>query len=293
MELRHLEIFCTVIEEGSFSKAAETLRLTQPTVSIHIKALEDSLSVKLIDRMGRRIQPTEAGHILYNYASEIVKLKSYALAAIDDYTGNIKGTLNIAASTIPGEYILPQILSDFKTEFASVVPVLKIGDSKEVIDMVMEGRVDIGVVGEGIKDKTLSSTVFTEDELILVAPRMMKLKSTHKDDLKSLPLIVRAPGSGSRATVEKLLSKMGLSIDKMNICAELGSTQATVEALKSAMGVAFISRLAVDGYIKSGELNEVPLQGLPIKRKLHLITNNMRTQSPITKTFLTFVKSYK
>ena len=293
MELRHLEIFCTVLEEGSFSKAAETLHLTQPTVSIHIKALEENLSVKLIDRMGRKIQPTEAGDLLYKYARNIVTLKQDAISAINDHTGNIKGAFTMAASTIPGEYILPQILSDFIGEFTSVVPSVRIGDSKQVFDLVSDGRADIGIIGETVKDRMISSESFMEDEIILVAPKNFKISSISQKDLELLPFIIRSSGSGSRSTVEEVLIEAGFTLDKLNICAELGSTQAMVEALKSSMGLAFISKRAVHELIDSGDVREVSIKGLPIKRTLYIITNNMRTNSPITKTFISFLKNYK
>lgn len=293
MELRHLEIFCTVLEEGSFSKAAGTLHLTQPTVSIHIKALEETLSVKLIDRMGRKIQPTEAGSLLYKYARNIVTLKQDAISAINDHTGNIKGTFTMAASTIPGEYILPQILSDFRGEFTSVVPIVRIGDSKQVFDLVSNGRADIGVIGEAVKDRMITSESFMEDEIVLVAPKNFKVSSISQKDLEILPFIIRSAGSGSRSTVEKTLTDSGFLLDRLNICAELGSTQAMVEALKSSMGLAFISKRAVKELLISGEVREVAIKGFPIKRTLYTITNNMRTNSPITKTFLAFLKNYK
>ncbi len=293
MDLRHLEIFCTVLEEGSFSKAAEALRLTQPTVSIHIKALEKDLSARLIDRMGRKIQATEAGTLLYKYAREIVRMKRDALAALNDYTGNIKGNLIIAASTIPGEYILPPILSSFRQEFSSIVPILKISDSKNVFDMVVEGRADIGVMGEYIVDSGTTTTPFIDDEIILVAPGDFKKESLSQDDLKTLPFIIRGAGSGSRSTIVAALADFDISLDDLNICAEFGSTQSMIEALKSSMGLAFISKRAVKDLLSSGVINEIALSGLPIKRQIYTVLNNMRTVSPINKAFISFLKTFQ
>lgn len=293
MDLRHLEIFCTVIEEGSFSKAGEALDLTQPTVSIHIKSLESDLSAKLIDRMGRKIQPTEAGNLLYKYGREIVRMKQDAIAAINDYTGNIKGNLTIAASTIPGEYILPEILSDFRKEFSTIIPILKINDSKNVFDMVVEGRADIGIIGEYIIDNGTTTEPFVDDEIILVAPKSFETKSLSKEDLKTLPFIVRGAGSGSRSTIVAALSSFDISLEDLNICAELGSTQAIIESLRNSMGLAFISRRAVKELLETSVINEVSLEGLPIKRVIYTVLNNMRTNSPINKTFIEFIKTYK
>jgi DNA-binding transcriptional LysR family regulator len=182
MELRYLEIFCKVLELRSFSKAAGALRLTQPTVSIHIKALEEEFKTRLLDRLGRTVTPTRAGEILYKYARDIVRLKQEAIESLGEFSGKIKGALTVGASTIPGEYILPALITRFKKSYPNVAPALKVGDTMDIYNMVIEGAVDVGVVGSQIKDRNIISKRFLEDELILVAQAFTQGEGVrHKD----------------------------------------------------------------------------------------------------------------
>ncbi|MBI5587327.1 MAG: LysR family transcriptional regulator [Deltaproteobacteria bacterium] len=289
MELRYLEIFCKVVEFGSFSKAAESLYLTQPTVSIHIKALEDELSTRLLDRLGRKILPTSAGEILYGYAKNIVKLKDEARRALDQFSGRMKGTLAVGASTIPGEYIIPAYLSRFKALYPEVYPALKIADTREIHHSVLEGAVDIGVVGSGIKDRNIVTEKFLDDELVLAAPGDFKKDSVSRKELSELPLILREPGSGSRASLEESLKKNAVRIDDLNVAGEIGSTQAMIQAVKAGMGFSFISRLAVKDSSVTGLLKEVRVLGLRIKRHFYIITHRVRFNSPVSRTFVEFL----
>lgn len=289
MELRYLEIFCKVVEHGSFSKAAESLYLTQPTVSIHIKALEDDLSTKLLDRLGREVVPTSAGEILYGYARDIVKLRDDARLALDQFGGRMKGTLSVGASTIPGEYIVPAYLSRFKVLYPEVYPSLKIADTREIYRSVLDGEVDIGIVGSAVKDKKIVTEKFLDDELVLAAPIDFKKDLITKKELSGLPLIQREQGSGSRASLEESLKKSGIRTDGLNVAGEIGSTQAMIQAVKSGLGLSFISRLAVKDSEKLGLLREVKVSGLRIKRHFYIITHRVRFSSQVSKTFAEFL----
>ena len=134
MELRYLEIFCKVVELKSFSKAADELFLTQPTISNHIKALEDEVGIQLLDRLGRNVLPTKAGEVLYKYAREIVRLKSNAIQELNEFMGNVKGSLIIGGSTIPGEYILPEYIARFKKGYPNIAVTLRLGDTQDIIN---------------------------------------------------------------------------------------------------------------------------------------------------------------
>lgn len=290
MELRYLEIFCKVVEHGSFSKAAESLYLTQPTVSIHIKALEDELSTKLLDRLGRRVVPTSAGEILYGYARNIVKFKDEARLALDQFSGRMKGTLFVGASTIPGEYIIPAYLARFKVLYPEVYPSLRIADTREIYRSVLDGAVDIGIVGSPLKDRNIVTEKFLDDELVLVAPRDFKKDLVTKKELKGLPLIQREQGSGSRTSLEESLKQGGVKTEELNIAGEIGSTQAMIQAVASGMGLSFISRLAVGDSTKHGLLREVKVPGLRIKRHFYIVTHRVRFISPVSKTFVEFLR---
>ncbi|MEE9615021.1 MAG: selenium metabolism-associated LysR family transcriptional regulator [Thermodesulfobacteriota bacterium] len=289
MELRYLEIFCKVAEHKSFSRAAEALHLTQPTISIHIKSLEDELGTKLFDRLGRSVVPTGAGDLLYQYASEIVRLKEEARLAMDELSGKMRGCLIVGASTIPGEYLLPAIIGRFKKAYPEVLPTLKVGDTKGIYAMVLEGGVDVGVVGSLKEDKNIVSSEFLADELVLVGPGTFRKGEVSKRELKELPLLLREAGSGTRATLESALSAGGIDPEELNIAAEMGSTQAMRGAVAAGMGFAFISRVAVQGDIERGTLRAVKVKGINIKRRFHIITHRLRTNSPIARTFMEFL----
>jgi len=289
MELKYIEVFCAVVELKSFSKAARALRLTQPTISIHIKSLEDEFSTRLFDRMGRTILPTRAGEILYRYAKEIVELKEEARLAMETLEGSMSGRLVIGASTIPGEYILPSLLTQFKDSYPEIFPTLKIGDSNDIYKSVLEGDVDVGIVGAEINDVNIVSKKYLDDELILVALSSHKASTLVGSELKEIPLLVRELGSGSRITLEKYLKKIGVAIEDLNIVAEMGSSQALIQAVESGMGMAFLSRLSIIKEMERKDLKPVKLKGISIKRNFYIITHRLRFKSHICKTFIEFL----
>jgi DNA-binding transcriptional LysR family regulator len=289
MELKYIEIFCTVVELKSFSKAAQALHLTQPTISVHIKALEDEFSTKLLDRLGRTILPTQDGEILYRYAKEIVVLKESARRAMERVTGTVSGKLIIGASTIPGEYILPQFLAKFKKAYPDVFPTLRIGDSNDIFESVLAGEVDLGVIGTAVKDKNVITRKFLGDEIILAAPAAYKASIIHNEEVRAVPLLVREKGSGSRSSIEEHLIRIGLTLDSLNIVAEIGSSQALIQAVKSGMGLAFTSRLSVQDEIERGALKAVKVKGLQVHRNFYVITHRLRFNSLICRSFIEFL----
>lgn len=291
MELKYIEIFCAVAELKNFSKAAQALHLTQPTVSIHIKSLEDEFSTRLFDRMGRTVLLTQAGEILYRYAKEIVQLKEDARLAMETLKGTMSGRLIIGASTIPGEYILPSFLARFKDSYPGIFPALKIGDSSDIYKSVLEGEVDVGIVGAVIRDSNIVSRKFLDDELVLVSSATLKSSTLDTGPLKKIPLLVREPGSGSRGTLEKHLKKIGLAIEDLNVVAEVGSSQALIQAVESGMGMAFISRLSIVRDIENKVLKTVQLKRIKIKRNFYIITHRLRFKSRICETFIDFLTS--
>jgi DNA-binding transcriptional LysR family regulator len=289
MELKYVEIFCTVVELKSFSKAAQALHLTQPTISVHIKALEDEFSTKLLDRLGRTILPTQDGEIFYRYAKEIVSLKENARRAMQQVTRTVSGKLVIGASTIPGEYILPQVLARFKKAYPDVMPTLRIADSKDIYESALRGEVDLAVIGKDVKDKNIVTRKYLGDEIILAAPAAYKASVLQKDEFRTVPLLVREKGSGSRSSLEEHLSRIGLTLDNLNIIAEIGSSQALIQAVKAGMGLAFTSRLSIRDEIERGTLRAVKMKGILVQRNFYIITHRLRFNSLICRSFIEFL----
>lgn len=286
MELKYIEVFCAVVELKSFSKAAQALSLTQPTISIHIKALEEEFGARLLDRLGRAVMPTQDGEILYRYAKEIVHLKESAQQALAHVNERMSGRLRIGASTIPGEYLMPRLLAKFGAQYPEVFPTLRIGDSEDIHQKVIQGEVDLGIIGAVVKDKNIISREFLDDELVLVGPADYAFSALGREELKKAPLIVRETGSGSRSSLSEQLGKAGISLESLRVVAEIGSSQALIQCIKSGMGLAFISRLCVVEEIRRGELKAIKVKGISIARRFHIITHRLRADSRISRAFI-------
>jgi DNA-binding transcriptional LysR family regulator len=291
MDLKLLEVFCAVLEQKSFSKAADALNLTQPTISIHIKSLEVALGLKLLNRLGRGIEPTEEGEILYRYAREITRLRDEAGAALKEFKGTIEGELRIGASNIPGEYIMPALLGKFVQQHSGIRPILSISDTQGIYEMLLNGEINIGIVGSLMADKNIRSKEFGNDELILVAAPDFKGSVITKDKITSMPMVLREDGSGSRKTLEATLKRAGIKVSELQISSEMGSTKSLKEAVAGGLGAAFISRLAVARELKDGRLKEVKVKGFTIRRCFHIVTHRLRSGSPVIRTFLEFLSS--
>jgi DNA-binding transcriptional LysR family regulator len=294
VDLRRLEIFVKVAELGSFSRAADALFLTQPTVSEHVRALEDSLGVQLLDRLGRGTTPTRAGTLLLGYARRMLALSREAAQAIEQFQGCVSGELTIGGSTIPGEYVVPELIGAFRGKYPDVRISLLIGASREVQAWVEDGRVEIGVVGAAPSSRAIEGRPLMADELVVVvgAEHPWATRDTVSlEDLKAEPMIVRERGSGSRETFERALEGVGLDLGAFRIVGEIASTQAIKQAVRAGVGVSLISRRAVVDECRARLLACVTIRDLTITRAFHLITHRDRSRSPLAQAFLTFVES--
>ncbi|KAF0123659.1 MAG: LysR family transcriptional regulator [bacterium] len=292
MDLRQLEIFCKVVELGSFSKTGEAIYLSQPTISEHIKSLEDHLGARLLDRMGREVIPTKAGEILYRYAKKILELRVEAKQVIENFSGKMAGEITIGGSNIPGEYVLPHLLGKFKDHYPNISICLRIGDTKEIIDQVLNNRIEMGIVGAKIQDRRLQYSEFIKDELILVVPPSHPWKprtSIKPEELKDQPFISRERGSGTRITMEKALHDIGINLNTLKVIAEMGSTEAIRQGIKAGLGVSILSKRAVEDELRFGVLREVNIQGLELIRHFYIVFYKGRTKSPLIETFLGFL----
>ncbi|MBZ0168452.1 LysR family transcriptional regulator [Candidatus Methylomirabilis lanthanidiphila] len=292
MDLHVLDLFCRIVESGSFSKAADAMYLTQPTVSGHIKKLEKHVGVRLLDRLGHRATPTKAGDLLYRYAKRMLALRHEAQQAIDEFKGGLKGELILGASSIPGGYLLPPLIGPFRTRYPDISIVLKVSDSKAIIEAVIEGAYEVGAVGAQFDDGRLEYRTFAEDEMVLVVPPAHPWtfrKSVNVKELPSQPFLIRERGSGTRKILEQALERRHLSVGTFKVIGEMGSNEAIRQAVKTGVGIAIISRLAVASDINCRELHAVPIAGLKLIRPFYLITHRHRSRSPICNAFLTFI----
>jgi DNA-binding transcriptional LysR family regulator len=294
MDLRQLEIFVKVAELKSFSKAALALFLTQPTISEHIRTLEQELGVRLLDRLGRGAEPTSAGRLLLSHATRMLQLQRETLQAMDSFQGRLAGDLLVAASTIPGEYVLPPLIGRFKEKFPDIAITLLIGDSRAVVDWVAEGRAEIGVVGARLPHRGVEYRELMPDELVLVVPvghPWHGKKEIGLADLRAEPLLLRERGSGTRAALEAALAQAGIDLSAFRIVGEMGSTQAIKQAIKAGVGVSVISIRAVEEECRSGLVSCLRLRDLKATRAFHIATHRDRTRSPLAEAFRSFVES--
>jgi DNA-binding transcriptional LysR family regulator len=297
IEFRHLESFCRVADLKSFSKAADDLFLTQPTVSGHILSLEQSLSLRLFDRASREVRLTKSGEVFQEYASKILSLRKDLLNALSEFSQGIRGELSLGASTIPGEYLLPRLIGDFKKEHPSFLISLKIADTKEVIQYVLQDHVEFGIIGAKLSHPSLHYEKYEEDEIIVVGPSdhpLTRKKRVNVDELLKEPWIIREEGSGTRIAVEKALRRKGKSLKQFNVVIEMGSTSSVKEGVKAKLGLAFISGRATEGEVRQGAFSRIDVEGLePISRQIYIVSHRRRTLSPMGMEFLRFLRRKK
>ena len=292
MDLRQLEVFAGVYELRSFSRTASALRLTQSTVSEHVRLLEEELGTRLFDRLSRETVPTRAGELLYGYARQMLALRSQARQAVDDFLGQITGTLLVGASTIPGEYVLPAVIGRFRERYPRVVITLQISDTRGIVQAVLDGQVDAGVVGADPANRGLEARALMPDELVLVVPpghRWSGRPEVSVDELRAEPLIVREAGSGSRQALERALEATGCSLGEMHVIADMGSTSAIKQAVKAGVGVSVMSRRAAEDECRHGLIACVKLKDLAVTRHFYVITHASRSRSPLCRAFLEFL----
>lgn len=296
MDLWQLHILCKVIETKSFSKAAEAIHLSQPTVSSHIKALETHFGCPLIDRLSKQAVPTKAGELLYGFARKLLSLRDDAETALAEFQGKIKGHLTIGGSTIPGGYILPTVIGGFSKKYPEATVSLIIGDTRQIISDTVSGKIEIGMVGAQSDRQGIVQEKWIEDEMRLIIPadhRWVGKKSIRLKELFREPFIIREPGSGTLASIQRSLSEVGYHTESLNIVAEMGSTEAIIHGIKSRAGISILSSIAVDDNIKAGTLKALSIIDLDLKRNFYLTLHQSRTLSPLGRAFRDHLKEKK
>ncbi len=296
MDLHQIEIFCTLIKLRSFSKTAEALFLTQPTVSGHIKNLEADLGVALLDRLGKRVVPTEAGEVLYRHGRKLLALRDQARDEIQSLSGKVNGLLRAGASTIPGAYILPPLIGEFKKKYPTASIQLFIDDTAKIAEAVVSGDMSIGVVGASITDAHLESHTFLKDELVVAVhpdhPWARK-RNISIEDLREEPFILREEGSGTRRIMEERLGKAGISPNDLNVISVMGSSDAVRQAVKAGLGISILSIRALRDDMKVNRIAAIRLKDVSMERSFSIILLKGKTRSLLCQHFLDFLLSVK
>jgi len=294
MDIHHLRVFASVYRNKSFSKAAEELSLTQPTVSDHIRALEAEFECRLFDRLTRKVIPTREAAVLIGKAQEIIERVEGFRDVLGEFRKDLSGHLVIGASTIPGTYILPGLTSSFRNIHPSVLFEIVVSDSREIINKVAEHELLIGIVGAKLESKQVHYEPFLDDELILIAADSMKMKQNISiSDLTTYPVVMREQGSGTKREFKKILEREGVDLNQLNIVGIFGSTDAIKQAVKEGMGISIISRRSVTDELRCGMLREIKIEDIDMKRQFHIITHKKRTLPPPYKSFFDFLKAQR
>ena len=294
LDLHKLEIFYWVAEMRSFSQAADLLSLRQPTVSAHIQELEQSVGGKLLYRIRGRVSLTPLGQLLAERAKNLLAFKRETLAAVELFHGTLSGELWIGGSNIPGEYFLPQRLGAFTRKFPAVRPILRIGDSAGIIDDLLDGKVELAVVGYKAEESRLRFEKIWDDEMILAVPKehaWARRKSIQVSELKTERFISRERGSGTLESMRQLLAKTGETAEEvLTISMELGSTEAIKEAVLAGYGISILSRIAIRQELADGRLVEVPIRGLVMERGFYEVYHGHRPLHPNAQAFREFLR---
>ncbi|MGH1348165.1 MAG: LysR substrate-binding domain-containing protein [Nannocystales bacterium] len=276
MEFDQLRTLLAVLEHGGFTRAADALGLSQSTVSFHIKSLEKSLGTRLLDRGRDGVRATVHGSTLARYAGRMLDLRLQAASSLGALDTGVVGRIDVAASTIPGEYLLPDVLAQLRRTHPGVSVSVHVGDTSRAVGALREGIVDLAITGSPSADRKIEETAIAQDNVILVGPQP---PPPGFDGLIGVPLVLRREGSGTRAAVADVLAR-ALDGGEPGPTVEVGSTEAAKRCALAGLGLAFVSRRAVKRELTAGVLHVHPLPGLPAARTFYLATVRGMTLSP-------------
>ncbi len=293
MDTRQLSAFCAVVERRSFSQAAERLGVTQPAVSLQIQALEKRLGTKLLDRSGRRVEPTEAGMRLYRGAQRLLALEEQVLAeVVEEGTEELEGTFEIGASTGPGGIVLSHLLCEFQAIHSGLHVVLWVFDTGTIVERVAARELEVGVVGAARRHRGVVFEPFFRDEVILACPpgHPFAGKTISLDELRGAGLIVMQEGAGVRQLIEDELHRVGTRLRDLEVRLELGLQESATSAVRGGYGVTFISRSSVESDLVAGTLAEARVEGLELEREIYLVRAAGRAETRAARAFVEFAR---
>jgi DNA-binding transcriptional LysR family regulator len=292
MDTRALQAFCAVVERKSFSQAAERLGVTQPAVSLQVRSLEERLGHKLIDRSGRRVEPTEAGERLYRNAQRLLAAEAQLLAELDEENGELTGRLAIGASTGPGAHLVPLLLCEFARQHPGLQVALTIADTQAVIEQVADRALELGVVGALRRHRSLDFEPLARDEIVLAVPAGHDFagRDVSLDELRGETLLSMQEGAGVRQVIDDELRRAGLKVRDLESRLELGLQESVKSGVAAGYGVAFISRTAVEAELAAGTLETARVAGVEPARQLYVVRPRGRTLTRAADAFLVFAR---
>jgi DNA-binding transcriptional LysR family regulator len=291
MDTRQLAAFCAVVERRSFSQAAERLGVTQPAVSLQVRALEKRLGTQLLDRSGRRVEPTEAGLRLYRGAQRLLALEEQVIAEVGLEGGEeLAGTFELGASTGPGGIVVAQLLCEFAERHPGLRVTLWVFDTQTIVERVAARELELGVVGAARRHRGVVFEPFFRDPVVLVCPPGHRFagRTISLDELREGNLIAMQEGAGVRQLLEDELRRSGSRLRDVGVRLELGLQESVLSAVRAGYGVTFISRRSVEADLASGTLAEARVEGLELERDVFVVRATGRVETRAARAFLEF-----
>lgn len=291
---RRLQVFHTVAKVMSFTKAAETLHMTQPAVTFQVKQLEDFFNTRLFDRTHNKITLTDAGRVVYEFSDNILELYEKMNSQVRDLTGEVSGSLVIGASTTIAEYMLPCLLGAFKKQFKDVNIRLQVGNTDAIVSMVENNMIDLGLVEAPVNNKNLEVEVCRIDEMQVICPMdhpLAKRTEVTIEDVRKYPFINREEGSGSRSVIDSYVREQGFSMSDFNIVMELGAPESVKMAVEADVGLAIVSRTTLMKELKLGTLKALPLNP-PLRRPFSHVRQKHKFRHRAVGELLDFAVAY-
>ncbi len=296
MEDNRLKAFCLIVEMKSFSKAADATFVTQSAMSHLVRNLEKEMGVKLLNRSGKEVIPTPAGSQFYNQAKKILAAYKTLGDDINKLIKEIKGPLNLGASTIVAKYLLPQVVYDFSKRYPEVQINLTVSNTEVIINELQQGNSDMGIVDGNIENKKIVSEKIADDEIVLIASDenpLAKKEYITQQDFLSHPFIMPQTGSGLREFIDTFFQTLKIEPKDVKVSMILGDPELIVQMVQSGLGISFVSKWTVFKPIKEGTIRILKLPGISLYRKFYLVSLYKEPSTMVAKTFRKFIKEYR
>lgn len=286
MDFKQLEAFITVSKLKSFSKAANAIYLSQPTISSHISSLERELNIQLFDRTSKEVNLTPVGESFLQYANDIINTRNNAIADLANFNNNISGILNLSASTTPCNSLLPSLVSKFSEIYPTVKFNIKEQGSCKVINDIINLNCEIGLVGTNIDNPKINSYKVMEDELVVISSSKLKLPEILTiDELIKYPFIMREKESATRQTLEDNFQGHNIDLSKIKTVCEVDNIHCQLKFVSLGFGVSIISKSLFDETILNDTIRFSRIQDIDLKRNIFLVVSSKRTLTPTAKAF--------
>ena len=294
MEFKQLEAFVAVVDYGSFSEAARKLYLTQPTISAHVRSLEEELHTKLILRTTKKTTITTRGYQLYDSAVRMLEIRNNLL---ENFTGVQKHMIDLSASTIPSSYLLPEILAAFGKTHPDIYFHSIQADSAESINRVLDGTVDLALVGQNTRDETCVFLPFCQDELVIATPitnhyLSLQNKTVTFEDFIKDPIIIREKGSGTKKEMDLFLEQIGVTPSDLNVIARMNDLEGIKKSIVNGLGISILSARSAIDLQKTKQILLFPLEESAHKRTIYIVYSKNRILKPHVRQFIQFVQNF-